>query len=111
MMKLYYEKSRYLVDDTLAIMTWTDEDGYLEPYGNVTVNLSAYGMRPDEGHIYMPTYKMTPDYRAQVLRDIAEEIVSEIQIGYGTGLYVRLKDDWEDHVEMVDKYRKEAWTE
>lgn len=100
-MRLYYEKGEYTVDGTLAIKTWWNGNGYLEPYGDVTVNLSAYGMMPDEGYIFMPTYKMTPDYREQVLGDIAEEVVREIPIGLGTGLYVKLKDDWEDGVEMM----------
>jgi hypothetical protein len=109
-MKLYYEKSRYAVDGTLAIMTWTDEDGYFEPYGDVTVNLSGYGMFPqDDGYIFIPTYKMSTDYYKQVCDDIVDEVIQEIPIGYGTGVYARLKENWDNQVVLMDRYRKEAW--
>ena len=103
-MKLYYAKNRYAADNSLAIRAYAidEEFGFLEPYGNVTVCLVDYGRTPDEGHIYMPTYKMTPEFRAQVLRDIAQEVVEVVPIGYGEGLYVWLKPDWEQNVDMVD---------
>lgn len=100
-MELYYAKGRYVADDSLAIRTYAMVDGWMEPYGDVTVCLAGYGMTPDKDHIYMPTYKMTPEYRARVLKDIAREVVGEVQIGYGTGLYVWLKEDWESGVNMV----------
>ena len=100
-MKLYYEKARYAVDDTLAIRTWwVGEYGY-EPYGDVTVNLSGYGMKPEEGHIFIPVYKMTPTYYEQILADIVEDVVAPVQIGYGMGVYAKLKEHWEDNVEMM----------
>lgn len=100
-MKLYYEKARYAVDDTLAIRTWWDGDGYLEPYGDVTVNLSGYGVEPEEGYIFIPVYKMTPAYYEQICKDIVDEVVERVQIGYGVGVYARLKERWEDSVEMM----------
>lgn len=103
-MRLYYKKDEYVADGSIAISTWmADEEcgGMLVPYGPVTVCLAGYGKTPDKGHVYMPTYKMTPEYRAQVLKDIAEEIVCEIPIGYGSGLYVKLKKDWEKNVWML----------
>ena len=107
-MRLYYEKNRYVVDNTLAIQTWWDGDGYLEPYGNVTVNLSAYGMYPqDDGYIFIPTYKMTPNFYEQVCKDIVEEVVSPVQIGYGTGVYAKLKEDWENNVTMLSDVKGE----
>ena len=45
---------------------------------------------------------MTPDYANQIIDDIVEEIVGEVPIGYGTGLYVKLKEDWEKKVSMID---------
>lgn len=102
-MKLMYEKNRYVADDTLAIRTWwIDEEGFLEPYGDVTVNLSAYGRKPeDDDHIYIPTYKMTSDYLGQLLDDIVDEVVGEVQIGRGRGLYAKLKPNWESNVTMM----------
>ena len=101
-MKLIYAKDRYIADDTMAIRTYTDEEGWLEPYGDVTVCLADYGLKPAEGHIYMPTYKMTPDYANQIIDDIVDEIIGEVRIGYGTGLYVKLKDNWTDNVQMME---------
>ena len=101
-MKLIYAKDIYVADGTLAIRSYVEEDGWIEPYGPVTVCLTDYGLKPDDGYIYMPTYKMTPDYTNQVIDDIVEEIIGEVRIGYGTGLYVKLKDDWEKGVSMMD---------
>ncbi len=101
-MKLYYKKDEYVVDDTLYIGTWCNDCGYFEPYGDVTVNLSGYGMKPEEGHIFIPTYKMTPEYFHQVCDDIVDEIIAPIQIGFGQGVYAKLKDNWEDRVEMLE---------
>ena len=100
---LYYEKSEYVVDGTLAISTWTDEYGYLEPYGDVTVNLSAYGRVPEPGTIFMPTYNMPKSYFDEVCKDIVEEIIEEIPIGYGKGVIARLKPDWEKSVQMLEE--------
>ena len=102
-MKLYYDVNRYAVDGTLAITTWIMNEyiGY-EPYGDVTVNLSAYDMKPiSDRYIFIPTYKMTPDYYAQILEDIVEEVVLEVPIGYGKGVYAKLKENWAQQVEMV----------
>lgn len=101
-MKLIYAQDRYIADDTMAIRTYTDEEGWLEPYGDVSICLIDYGLKPEEGCIYMPTYKMTPDYANQIIDDIVEEIIGEVRIGYGTGLYVRLKPNWEANVQMMD---------
>lgn len=98
---LYYEMGKY-PDDTLAITTWIDEDGYLEPYGDVTVNLSAYGLTPAPGCVFLPTYNMPEDYLKQVLHDIAADVVMPIPIGHGSGLMVRLKKDWQKDVNTID---------
>ena len=106
-MKLFYEKSKYVVDGTLAICTWYEDEefGWLVPYGDVTVNLSGYGMKPEEGCIFMPTYKMSPDYLSQVIEDIVDEIIGIVPIGLGEGIYARLRDDWEDRVRMTEGRR------
>lgn len=101
-MKLIYAKDRYLADDTLAIQSYVEGEYGVEPYGPVSICLNGYGLKPEEGHIYMPTYKMTPDYANQIIDDIVEEIIGEVRIGYGSGLYVRLKPNWEDNVQMMD---------
>ena len=108
-MRLYYEKGIYAVDKTLAISTWYEDEeiGFLAPYGNVTVNLSGYGMAPEEGCIFMPTYKMSPDYLSQVIEDIVDEIIGIVPIGLGEGIYARLRDDWEDRVQMVEEKEDE----
>lgn len=100
-MKLSYAKDRYVADGTLAIRSYIEEDdGWIEPYGDVSVCLADYGLKPADGYIYMPIYKMTPNYISQLLVDLVDEVVGEVQIGYGTGLYVKLKSDWENSVEM-----------
>ena len=98
---LYYYKGEY-GDGTLAITTWTDEDGYLEEYGDVSVNLGAYGMYPEEGTIFIPTYKVCGKYLDTIMNDIVDEVIREIPIGYGKGIQVRLKPDWEQNVHMVE---------
>ena len=102
-MELYYEKAEYVVDGTLAIRTWSidEEYGFFEPYGDVTVNLSGYGMKPEEGHIFIPCYKMTSDYYGQIVHDIIEEVITPVQIGLGVGVYAKLRENWEDGVKMM----------
>ena len=102
-MELYYSKDEYVADNSLAIQTYAvDEDfGFLAPYGMATVCLVEYGLKPEDGTIFMPTYKMTPDFIETVLNDIVDEVIGEVQIGYGKGLHVRLKPDWEQHVKMA----------
>ena len=101
-MKLIYAKDRYVADGTVAIRTFTDEEGYIEPYGDVTVCLVDYGLKPQEGYIYMPTYKMPDKYLAQVIEDIVDEVVGNVRIGYGEGIYAKLKPNWENGVRMMD---------
>ncbi len=99
-MKLIYAKDRYVADGSLAIQSYVNEDGWFEPYGPVTVCLAGYGLKPAEGCVYMPTYKMMPDFVNQVIDDIVYEVLGVVQIGYGEGLYVKLKEGWENNVEM-----------
>lgn len=103
-MRLYYKKDEYVADGTLAIRTWyqDEEFGYMAPYGDVTVNLSGYGMKPEEGCIFIPTYKMTPEYFERIYDDIIDEVLYPIPIGYGHGVYARLKENWEEGVEMYE---------
>lgn len=101
-MKLIYAKDRYVADDSLAIQSYVNENGWIEPYGPVTVCLADYGLKPAKGCVYLPTYKMMPDFANQVIDDIVYEILGVVQIGYGTGLYVKLKEDWENNVEMCE---------
>lgn len=102
-MKLIYQKSRYIVDDTLAIMTYTEDPEYgLEPYGAATVNISQYYHFPlSDDLVILPKYKMSKEFYDTVVRDIVEKELSEIKVGYGVAQMVRLKPDWEAHVRML----------
>lgn len=102
-MKLFYEKTKYVVDNTLAIKTWADLGEGIEPYGDVTVNLSGYGIIPEEGHIFLPKYKMSDEYFENVCSDIVDEVLCPVQIGYGIGFYAKLKPDWEQKVELLKR--------
>jgi hypothetical protein len=103
-MELTYQKSRYTVDDTLAIIAWEgdDEHGY-EPYGHVTVNVSAYYHFPlDDTLVILPTYKMDKEFIETVKNDLVERELGEpIPIGYGEGQLVKLKKGWESSVRML----------
>lgn len=101
-MELFYKKARYSVDDTLAITTWWNGDGYLEPYGDVTVNVRAYYNFPlDDSLVILPKYKMSEEYYDQIIDDIVERELSTVQIGYGEGVMVKLKENWEQLVKML----------
>ena len=103
-MKLYYATDRYVADNSLAIRTYAmdEEFGFLEPYGDVTVCLIDYDLTPEEGTIFMPTYKMFGEFLETVMDDIVDEVLGTIQIGFGQGFHVRLKEDWQSQVEMVE---------
>lgn len=102
-MDLIYQKARYSVDDTLAIITYTeDAEVGLEVYGYATVNVSAYYHFPlSDDLVILPKYKMSPEFYDTIVRDIVEKELSEVQVGYGMAQMVRLKPDWEKHVKML----------
>lgn len=102
-MDLIYQKARYSVDDTLAILTYTeDPETGLEPWGYATVNVSAYYHFPlTDDLVILPKYKMTKEFYETVVNDIVEKELSEVQVGYGVAQMVRLKPDWEQHVRML----------
>lgn len=102
-MKLYYEENTYRADGSLAIQAYEydkEYGGYI-PYGMVTVCLVDYGMTPNENEIFIPTYKMTEPFIAQVMLDLVDEVLGTVPIGMGEGLRVRLKDDWRKHMKTM----------
>lgn len=95
-----YRASNYVFDDTTAIMAYSDIG---EPECNVSINLSDYGLRPENNeHIYIPAYKIeeySNDVFNQILSDLVEEIKKEVYIGYNNSckcLYVKLKSNWRE---------------
>lgn len=101
-MKLIYQKSRYTHDNTLAIVTYTKDEGYLEPYGTVTLNVSDYYNLPlTDELIILPKYKMSEEFYNTVIKDIVEKELGELKVGYGIAQMVKLKPNWEDLVETL----------
>lgn len=98
--KFVFKRSTYKADDSTYIRMETP-DG--EPWCDVTVCLAGYGMTPEsEDFIFIPSYKMdqkTIDYIMDKLVD--KIIINEIPIGYATGMYVKLVDDWKSFVEEL----------
>ena len=44
---------------------------------------------------------MPDDFYEQVISDIVEEVLGPVRIGFGMGEIVRLKENWEEMVEMI----------
>lgn len=77
-MKYNYTRGVY-GDGTTAVRMYTD---IWEPYADVSVNLSAYGLTPkDKDHIFMPVYRLGFDWANSIADDIAEEIIGYLDIG------------------------------
>lgn len=95
---MIYKKEKYLLDDTLAILAFTEKDGQLEQTGEVTVNLTAYGLMPVSGAIFMPTYKMTNEYFDEVCKDLVKEIIGTVEVPCGICTIAKLKPDWENYI-------------
>ena len=77
-MKYNYTRGVY-GDGTTAVRMYTD---IWEPYADVSVNLSAYGLTPkDEDHIFMPVYRFGLDMANSIADDIAEEVIEYLDIG------------------------------
>lgn len=92
-MKYNYTRGVY-GDGTTAVRMYTD---IWEPYADVSVNLSAYGLTPkDEDHIFIPVYRFGLDVANSIADDIVEEIIGYLDIGDFDCprpiSYVRLKD-------------------
>lgn len=96
-----YIESRYIFDGMTAIQMLTDEG---EPWCTVSVNLSDYGLVPqDSDHIFIPLYKFDDKTVQTILNDLVAEVEKEVSIGYNESCkcaYVRLKDDWRERCEV-----------
>ena len=96
-----YIESKYIFDDTTAIQAFTDEG---EPWCSVSVNLSNYGLVPQDGdHIFILLYKLDDKTVQTILNDLVAEVEKEVVIGYNESCkcaYVRLKDDWRERCEV-----------
>ena len=102
---MIYKASNYIFDDTTAIMAFSDIG---EPECSVSINLSDYGMIPENNeHIYIPYYKISEfimDIMNRIILDLVEEIKEEVFIGYNNSckcLYVKLKVNWRDLMEEI----------
>lgn len=96
-MKYNYTRAKY-ADGGAAIKMYTD---IWEPYADVSVNLSAYGLTPrDENHIFIPKYRFDMDTADIIADDIVEELVEELDIGDFDRpcivWHVRLKENWRE---------------
>ena len=96
-----YEASYYENDCTTAIKAYSDQG---EPWCTVTVNLSAYGIKPeDNNHVYIPAYKLDESTLNTILSDLVDKVERNIFLGFIQGrtdeckcLYVKLKDGWRE---------------
>lgn len=91
---MQYFRNKYRADDSTYLCLRT-ADG--EPWCDVSICLAGYDMTPeDENHIYIPTYKMDSDTIGYIKSTIIKREICSVPIGYGTGLYVELVDNWKD---------------
>ena len=64
---MFYKVSRYCCDNSTAIMAFNDMH---EAECSVTINLSDYGLKPEnENHIYIPYYKIA-EYSMELMNQI-----------------------------------------
>lgn len=103
---MYYRVSRYCFDNSTAIRAFNDMG---EPECSVTINLSDYGLKPEnDDHIFIPYYKISEysmELMNQIITDLVGEVKQEVFIGYKHSckcLYVKLKDNWKDICENCD---------
>lgn len=95
MEKLVYYKGKYQADGTTAIIAVEESTG--EQYATVSVNLSGYGMKPQsENHIFIPSYNFTKEALDTFILDLGKNVVREVQIGFGKGIELELKDNWKE---------------
>ena len=90
---MVYYRGKYTADNSTAIQAYTN-DG--EPWATCTVCLVDYGMTPpDENHIFIPKYKLFKFYD-QFVEDLVDEVLYPVPIGYGEGVFARLKPNWKE---------------
>lgn len=91
---MQFFRSKYCYGDGTYIAMLT-EDG--ESWCDVTVNLDEYGLHPeDENHIYIPIYKMDDETLDYIKSHLVDTVINTVPIGFGSGLYVKLVDNWKD---------------
>ena len=94
-----YVRDKYLADNSTAIFALTD---YGEPYATCTVCLKGYGITPpSEDCVFVPTYKLG-DFYEEFKEALIEEEISAIPIGYGEGVFARLKENWKEITEEAE---------
>ena len=103
---MIYRASHYVCDDTVAITAFSDIG---EPECSVTINLSEYGLTPENNeHVFIPYYKIAAydkDVLMRIIKDLVEDIKDVVFIGYHNKcrcLYVKLKSNWRDLCEGDD---------
>ena len=94
---LKYLRGEYVAGGTA--IRCVDEDGL--PYAYCSVCLADYGLIPPEDEIVVPVYKMMPYDIQTIVKDLAKEELGFVHFGYGTGLRIRLRDDWREFCEEI----------
>lgn len=106
---LIYAYSYYMKDGGIYIMAIVDD----EPYADITINLSSYGLHIADNQVVVPTYKLDEDIFFSFVDDLAERIVT--RIGYGPfdayGDVVELKKDWKDKAVLLEDYYQAKYGE
>lgn len=95
MEKLIYYRSRYEADGSTAIIAVEESTG--EQYATVSVCLVDQGDKPqNENCIFIPAYNFSKAALDTFMTDLVKRVIRTIQIGFGTGLEVELKDNWKE---------------
>ena len=95
-----YYRSRYKADGSTAIICNTE---YGTPYATVSICLVDYDRKPPtEKHIFIPKYKFTDGNYTMFKRDLVKAEVKTVQIGFGEGVLVELRDDWKEFCEPLE---------
>lgn len=94
-----YKCSTYCADGSTYIRMETANG---EPWCDVSICLKSYDLVPeDENHIFIPTYKMDSDTLDYIKSTLVKQELCPVTIGYGTGIYVRLVDNWKEICEEL----------
>lgn len=112
-MKYTYRVEVYTSNRTMAISAYMDDE---TPYGTCTLNLEEYGVTPPLGYIFIPAYKISPEFLKNIITDLGDPDYKALPFCMGpfnASMYLmKLRDDWPE-VMSVDPLtmailRKEA---
>ncbi len=107
MIKYYRDYYVFGGENYICIATDETEDGEMEDYCELTINLSDYGIHAKEDEIIIPDYRFgeTDPIIEKAKKELVEKIISIGCVGPFDAMYsiAKLVPDWKEKCELLEE--------